>query len=475
MDEKERGAPAATPIDPLEVAPLEGSARAPDIRAAEPILVAPVEKAERISAVDTLRGFALLGILVMNIAAFGLPEQAYMFPVAAGGSSGRNFATWFIVFSMWEGKMRGMFSLMFGASVYLLVDRLSRKGAAVEAADIHYRRMLWLLLFGILHAYLIWYGDILFCYALCGLLLYPLRKLSPKTLLISAGALVLLNSSFSTIGYFHVRHLRAEYQKVEADEKAGKKLTKEQQDIKKEWTSTAERAFPPGDELQKSYDAHRGNYLKLLKYRAGLVFRFHGKPIYFPPFYFDFLAMMVAGMALIKMNVLSGGRSRSFYGWMALLGFGIGFPSHGITAWLVAREGFSVTSTHGVWMFYELGRFATFGYCAVLLLLVKAGRWRALTSRLAAVGQMAFSNYILTSLICTTIFEGYGFGLFGRLQRWQLYLVVPAVWLVQLIVSPIWLRHFRFGPLEWGWRSLTYWRIQPMLLSTALRPQEAKA
>jgi uncharacterized protein len=208
---------------------------------------------------------------------------------------------------MWEGKMRGMFSLMFGASVYLLVDRLSRKGAAAEAADIHYRRMLWLLLFGLLHAYLIWYGDILYCYALCGLLLYPLRKLSPKILLISAGVFFLFISVFSTAGYFRVRHLQAEYQKVEADEKAGKKLTKEQQDTKKEWTSTSEYYSPSADQLEKCYEAHRGSYLKLLKYRAGMVFHFHGKPIYFPPFYFDFLGMMLAGMALVKMNVLGSG------------------------------------------------------------------------------------------------------------------------------------------------------------------------
>ncbi len=467
MIERTSEAPAAAPPDRPEQTPNEESIRASDFHhTSELQAVAPVGKRERISAVDTLRGFALLGILVMNIAYFGLPEQAYMYPVVAGGSSGWNYATWFIVFSLWEGKMRGMFSLMFGASVYLLVDRLSRKGAAAEAADIHYRRMLWLLLFGTIHAYLIWDGDILFFYALSGLVLYPLRKLSPKRLLVAAGVLFLLNSSFNAIVYFHIHNLEAEYQKVGAEEKAGKKLTREQQDVKKEWTSTAERYFPLAEELQKIYDAHRGGYLALLRYRAALVFHFHGKPIYFPPFYFDFLGMMVAGMALIKMNVISGGRSRSFYGWMMLLGFGIGFASHGAIAWLVAREGFSVTSRYGVRPFYELGRLATFGYCGLLLLLIKSGWWRALTSRLAAVGQMAFSNYILTSLICTTIFEGYGFGLYGKLERWQLYLVPPGVWLVQLTLSPIWLRHFRFGPLEWCWRSLTYWRIQPMVLSS---------
>jgi uncharacterized protein len=97
----------------------------------------------------------------------------------------------------------------------------------------------------------------------------------------------------------------------------------------------------------------------------------------------------------------------------------------------------------------------------VILLVIKSVALRGVTKRLASVGQMAFSNYILTSVICTTIFEGYGFGLFGKLQRYQLYGVVLVVWIVILIVSPIRLRHFRFGPLEWLWRSLTYWKKQP--------------
>jgi len=108
-----------------------------------------------------------------------------------------------------------------------------------------------------------------------------------------------------------------------------------------------------------------------------------------------------------------------------------------------------------------LGRISAFGYIALLLLIIKSGMLRGVTATLASVGQMAFSNYILTSLICTALFEGYGAGLFGKLQRFELYAVVLFVWLVILVISPIWLRHFRFGPLEWVWRSLTYWKRQP--------------
>jgi uncharacterized protein len=422
----------------------------------------PVGREERIFAIDALRGFALLGILVMNIASFGLPEAAYFFPVAAGGSTGWNYASWFIAYSLCEGKMRAMFSMMFGASVYLLMERLSRKGMASEAADIHYRRMLWLLLFGLLHAFLIWSGDILYFYAICGLFLYPLRKLSPKALIISACVLFLFISASGIGRYFHARHLRAEYASVKAEERAGKKLTKEQEETRESWTEANNKSFPPADELQKIYDAHRGGYLKLLVFRAKSVLRLHGLPLYTPSLYFDMLEMMLIGIALIKLGVLTGDRSRKLYWWMAGLGFAIGITSHAITAWIVARQGFSLVSQSLAEITYESGRLAVFGYCAALLLLLKSGVLRRSILRLAAVGQMAFSNYILTSLICVTLFEGFGCGLFGKLQRWQLYPIVLGIWIVQLVISPIWLRHFRFGPLEWAWRSLTYCKAQPM-------------
>ncbi len=183
---------------------------------------APVNREERIFAIDMLRGFALLGILILNIVYFGLPVYAYLFPIVAGGSSGWNYAAWFTAFSLGEGQMRALFSMMFGASVLLLVERLSRRGAAAQAADIHYRRMLWLQLFGLLHAYLIWDGDILYFYAICGLFLYPLRKLLPKALIVSACVLFLFISGQGIFRYVLVRNLQAEYLKIEGQRKAGK-------------------------------------------------------------------------------------------------------------------------------------------------------------------------------------------------------------------------------------------------------------
>src|SRR5882724_2148026 len=268
--------------------------------------LAPVRFEERISALDTVRGFALLGILLMNITELGLPHAASWNPTVAGGSTGWNLFTWVVTEVFADGKMRAIFSLAFGASVLLLVERLFRKGAGVDAADIHYRRMLWLLLFGLIHGYLIWFGDILFPYAMLGLLLFPLRKLSPRALLVTAGIMVLVMTCDALRNYFHLRNQQREYVQIQADEKAGKKLTSNQEDKKKEWEEAVAEYSPSAEDLKKETDAHLGSYFKLVAFRSKHVYRGHSVPIYLPAPWFDFLAMMLIGIALIKLGVLTG-------------------------------------------------------------------------------------------------------------------------------------------------------------------------
>jgi len=426
-----------------------------------PPAVAPVSSEERIPALDTIRGFALLGILLMNICSFGLPDAAYANPAPAGGAAGWNLLTWWLIEVLADGKMRAIFSLTFGAGVYLLIDRLSRKGAAEDAADIHYRRMLWLLLFGMMHAYLIWDGDILFYYAVLGLVLYPLRKLSPCALLIAAGILLIAMSGGATFEHGHLMDEQNNYAKIQIDEKAGVKLTTDQQEMKKNWEAILARQAPSADELKTETDMHLGGYFKLLVFRAKEVYRLHSAPLYWPDPWFDMLMMMLIGIALIKTGVLTGAYSRTFYIWMAVVSFAIGMPADTWAVWFITQHHFSIDAFSLVLSEYEFGRFTAFGYIALIILALKLDILRGATQMLAYVGQMAFTNYILTSLICTTLFEGYGFGLYGKLQRHQLYGIVLLVWLAILIVSPFWLRRFRFGPLEWAWRSLTYWKRQP--------------
>ncbi len=109
------------------------------------------------------------------------------------------------------------------------------------------------------------------------------------------------------------------------------------------------------------------------------------------------------------------------------------------------------------------------GHVGLIMLIVQSGAIGWLTTRLAAVRRMALSNYLSDSIVCTTLFYGYGFGLFEHINRTGLAAIVLTIWIMQLLASPIWLKYFRYGPAEWLWRSLTYWRLQPM----RQRPEES--
>ena len=429
---------------------------------------APVRNEDRILTIDVLRGFALLGILLMNILSFSMPGAAEANPNVMGGTAGANWWAWFLQIVVFDGKMRAIFSFLFGAGVLLLT---SREGP--DTADIYYRRNLWLMLFGMIHAYFLWFGDILYYYALASLMLYPLRKLSARTL-INLG--LLLIAIMSGTGVYEASQLPALRDKaVEAQklESGGGKLTDEQKKDKEQWEGRNKDWLPTAETIAKDVTAYRGNYVANFQRRVGTVQEWHSGP-YYSPGSWDVLAFLLLGMGLFKAGVLTGDRSVGFYAKLLALGYGLGLTLNAALAWRMAAANWDIFASWYAYGFYQLGRvLVALGHVALLVLMVKSGRMVWCTSRLAAVGQTAFSNYILDTLICTTIFYGgYGFGWYGKLERHQLYYVVAAIWTVQLFISPIWLRHYRFGPLEWAWRSLTYWERQPFRLTAPLLPGE---
>jgi uncharacterized protein len=178
---------------------------------------------------------------------------------------------------------------------------------------------------------------------------------------------------------------------------------------------------------------------------------------------------MLLGMGLMKLGVFAAERSRSFYTWMTALGYGIGLPLMIFDATELIRHEFKSDYILQGGIFYNAfgSIVVALGHVGLIMLIVQSGALTWLTRRLAAVGRMALSNYLTHSIVCTTLFYGYGFGFFGQINRTGLAAIVLTIWLVQLWISPIWLKHFRFGPAEWLWRSLTYWRIQPMKLRYA--------
>ncbi|MEO5953442.1 MAG: DUF418 domain-containing protein, partial [Chloroflexia bacterium] len=425
---------------------------------------APVVAEERISSVDVLRGVALLGILLMNIQNFSLPGAAYGNPSAWAGDTGWNLYYWVTNQILFEGKMRFLFSLLFGAGIVLMTGRAESRGAGVTTADIFLRRNLWLVLLGMIHGYFIWDGDILYSYGMAGLGLFVFRVLSVKKLLISAGVVFLL-INLSTIGFFYSQ-FSSRNDGVAAFKVEEKKRSKEQKAAAEtyahqlEHTDIVKRKVKIEEQIADMRKGYAASFGPRARHTFGsetvAMMKFILWDVVFP---------MLLGMALYKAGVLSCLKPWQFYARMMLIGYALGIPVLAYATKL-AYDSYWDPMT-GSWLMatYEYGRLTVgLGHLGLVLLIFKLGLFRPVTFLLAKVGQMALTNYLLTSILMTLLFNGYGLGRFGAFERHQLLYVVFSMWSINLILSPLWLKHFRFGPVEWAWRSPTYWKKQPMRL-----------
>ncbi|TGX50244.1 DUF418 domain-containing protein [Sphingomonas gei] len=380
----------------------------------------------RLASLDVVRGVAVLGILLLNIVSFGLPEAAYLNPRAYGGWHGADLAAWLVNFIVFDGKMRGLFSFLFGASLLLVAERAEASGQS--AATVHYRRMAWLLGFGLAHLWLVWHGDILTHYALVGMLAFGLRDL-PTHRLVTLGALLIGVSVF-----FFAAVPIAVHQ--------GQGLA----------ALNRTMGMPPAAEIAREIALYRSGYMSILPARWA---EHATTPLPMLWFYGpETLAYMLFGMAALRSGMLRGEWPRARYRRWLRICWGVALPAYVALALYVILAQFGLFSLAlGSWtLTAPLRPPMIAGWICLILLLARPGG--ALTERLAAAGRMAFTNYLLTSLICTTLFYGYGLGWFGQLSRWQLYPVVFAVWALILSWSKPWLARFRFGPFEWLWRSL---------------------
>lgn len=419
--------------------------------AALPVPLSPVAAEERIASIDVLRGVALLGILTINIWVFALPGIALADPSAAGGWSGANKGAWIVCHLLCEQKMMSLFSMLFGAGLIVMGQRSDARRRRL--VGIYYRRIAWLLLFGLLHAYLLWEGDILFFYALCGFVLFLFRRMRPTTQIV-LGLLVFLTALPLDTG---LGLLMRRLQQLTGPE--NNQGTAQLQEVRRQ----LEEALLESRDIDNDIALHRSGYAAQFRRRAviNLGEETAGFVLWAGP---RAGGLMLLGMGLMQQGVFAAARSVRFYVLLVLIGYGLGLPIVGYGIYDAAANQFDLVNQLiiGGHFNYVGSLFVAVGHVGVVMLICKAGMMRGLTIRLAAVGRMALSNYLMQSLICTTLFEGWGFGLYGRLDRFALLGVVASVWLVQLALSPIWLRHFRFGPMEWLWRSLTYWRIYPM-------------
>jgi uncharacterized protein len=404
-------------------------------------LVTPTSLSERIVSLDVLRGFALFGILVVNIQIFAMITAALQNPTSFGDLTGFNYVVALFMRVFAQGKFWTIFSMLFGAGIWLMTSKVKEKGK--KPAGIHYRRMLWLLLIGLLHAYVLWYGDILVTYALCGLLVYLFRNLSPRKLLIIGLIGICICSAILFLAQWSLPQWPQEMLKQQL----------------KNWQ--------PGEEaIANEIAIYRAGWWVQMQHRVPFTISFQiGSFLIF--MLWSATGLMLIGMAFFKWGILSAEKSKAFYRNMLIIGAAIGLPLS-LLGWIISSRynwAFEYAMFRGMQLNYWGSMFLSLAYIAGILLICKSRLMPRFTRSLAAVGRMAFTNYLMHTLICTTLFYGHGFGLFGKINRTGQFLIVVLILAFQIWLSPLWLKHFRFGPFEWLWRSLTYRKFQPMRIA----------
>ncbi len=430
----------------------------------QPIDTQPVRENERVQAVDILRGVALLGILVMNIPTFAWPEFPGN-PREQGPFTGLDRAIWLTQHVVFDTKMMTIFSMLFGAGLVLMSDRAVSRGASLTRR--YYRRVLWLMAIGALHGYFIWMGDILFWYGACGLIIYPMRNLRPRVLIgvgLAMNLLIAVLGLLFSMGAYYGRTTAENVARAEASGRSvgtlEKEVAKAWDDLGKELGGTKEKQ---AEERARIVAVYRGGYLGILKERIPQVMIM--QLVVFPFFAFWVCGgRMVIGMGLMRLGIFTGDRPSSFYVRMAVLAYVVGLPLVLLDVWTLFRDQFQfLAEVLSITVLNHLGGLAmALGHAAVVMLAFKACALPRLQRALGAVGRMALTNYLTHGLVLSTLFYGYGFGWFDRVDRTGQMGIVIAIWAFQLVVSPIWLRHFQFGPAEWVWRSLTYGKAQPI-------------
>ena len=403
-----------------------------------------VTRPGRIATLDTIRGFAVCGILIMNIVSMGEPGYAYVDPHYYGGAQGADLAAWGVAYVLAEGKLRALFTMLFGASLLLITD--AAEDRTPGPARVHYARIFWLFLFGMIHAWFVWYGDILVEYAICGAIAFPARKWQPGALGFAAFCLIGFDAIRSLIQFHDMVVLR--------DLATGPHPPA---DAVREWHKVLAATVPSPSLIARELHLYRGGLADVFAARAPTtaLYQFTLTPSAVP----GSLGFVFLGMLLYRLGFWTGDWGRRRYRLIVASG--------AIAILLYVPLALSIVAHHFDPAFLPLADalslllrpFLALAYASILILMVRAGTARRLTNRLAAAGRMAFSNYLGTSLVMTTIFYGYGLGLFGRLDRAQLYLLVVGQWLLILGWSEPWLRHFRYGPFEWAWRSLSQGRL----------------
>lgn len=398
------------------------------------------ERKKRNENLDAVRGFALLGILIINVQVFAMPGAAYHNPTAVEHTALDGWI-WSLNHIFADQKFMAIFSMLFGAGAAIFMDNASARGA--RPGPLFLRRLVWLLAFGLIHAYAIWHGDILVTYAICGLGLIFARRLSERTLwragwgMLIAGALISAGTGL-LLPFFDA----AEMAEVFAL-----------------WQ-------PSAAELARETAAFRGDWTTQMPVRAEQAF-FVQTAVLTSWSWWRVTGLMLLGMSLHRSGFFESAgergdaeaanhsRRRSRRYWIALpIGLAlsaIGLYMNELYDWRLEYSMFAGS----LWNYFG-SVLTAIGYMGVLLFVLRSGFGEIIRGPFAQIGRTAFSGYIFQSLAGTLIFYGHGMGAFAMLSRLEQWGVVLLIWAAQMALTRFWLSRFSQGPLEALWRRLTY-------------------
>ncbi len=426
---------------------------------------APIIQKDRIIFLDALRGIAVLGVLLMNIMGQGQALNFYLNMDLDQSMTGANFYSWAIGMGFFEGAMRGLLSLLFGAGTILLLNRMESGRDGLNAADIYYRRLLWLIALGLINAFVfLWPGDILYEYGIIGLALFPFRKMSASRLLIPIFILLAFSMCSETMMLNKKKEIISNGKQVEWLQSKHEKLTEQQILDLGKWKKFQSQNNSAGmmQEAKEQTTAIQGADFQ------GLVGIVTDESVFYESRFFythwwDVAFMFFVGMAYGKSGFITGKNKTWIYVAVAIVGLGVSLSMNYFRLKGVYESGFDSVKTIENSPFvsvYQIKRLLQVsGYISLLVLLYKFSPLKFFFKMLANVGQMTLTNYLCHSIITSVLF--YGFGFFGKWQRYELIELTLAIWLFQIVSSAIWLKYFTYGPFEWVWRSLTYLKRQP--------------
>jgi uncharacterized protein len=403
---------------------------------------------DRILSLDLIRGIAVMGIFSVNVVGMAMIENAYFYPPDYGFHALGDRIMWAANFIVVDGKFRSLFSILFGASMVLVIERSIAAGKA--GWKVHYARMAVLLLFGLAHFYFLWWGDILANYALVGMIAFVFWKLPSRWLLLAAvAALTLAYAPGIVEGSRQVARFEAK--------RAPDATAAERAALAKRMAGL--RSSP--EEIAEDGQAHTTIAAHLAMTTSP---ERRWEPFQSVPGYgLETLGLMLLGMAGYRSGFLTASWPRRRYVQVAAAGVGSSLLYFGYATWRILRADFDpfvYFPWNQIWS-GPLHPVAAIGYAALIILLL-AGRRTAFGDRIAAVGRAAFSNYLGATIVGMILFFDHGFGLYGELSRGQAWLIVPVVWALMLLWSKWWLDRFRYGPFEWAWRSLARWEWVPL-------------